>query len=131
MISLCEECGKSYDKNHARKKYCSSKCRYRAKDKRRLAKNPRHDYKKHLKRKKYIMETIISPAKTECFMCGFKDKRALEFHHRNPKDKSFELSTWKAHSEKEIKAEILKCDVVCANCHRIIHSQPDPPFLLL
>lgn len=53
--------------------------------------------------------------------CGLDDFRVLDFHHRNPLEKSFEIST-KATGGWGIKTllkEIEKCDVLCANCHRI------------
>lgn len=57
-----------------------------------------------------------------CKRCGFNDPRALDFHHRDPADKAFQISTkaWQV-SEERLMAEVAKCDVLCANCHRIEH----------
>ena len=50
----------------------------------------------------------------------------LDFHHINPKDKVSEVRRMikDDFSMKRIKAEIDKCVVLCANCHRLRHAQP-------
>ena len=51
------------------------------------------------------------------------DPAALDFHHINPEEKSFLISEQIRMGGKDrILREIMKCVVVCANCHRIIHS---------
>lgn len=62
-----------------------------------------------------------------CGKCGFSDPRALDFHHRDPSLKEFQVSTkaWQT-SWKRLTDEAAKCDILCANCHRIEHSVLDP-----
>ena len=52
------------------------------------------------------------------------DPAALDFHHINPDEKSFLISEQVARmgGKDRILREVMKCVVVCANCHRIIHS---------
>jgi hypothetical protein len=55
-----------------------------------------------------------------CVDCGEPDPVVLEFDHRVPVEKSFSIGeklgvTWRW---EIIEAEIAKCDVRCANCHR-------------
>ncbi len=59
----------------------------------------------------------------KCKNCGFDHPAALEFHHRNREEKEFEISMMiRYHKNIElIKKEIEKCDVLCVNCHRILH----------
>ena len=53
-----------------------------------------------------------------CVDCQECDPLVLEFDHLS--DKSFEIGVNLAYrSWESILAEIAKCDVVCANCHRI------------
>jgi hypothetical protein len=54
-----------------------------------------------------------------CADCGNNDYRVLEFHHLN--DKKFNVSAGISarRSVEIIKKEIEKCEVLCANCHRI------------
>jgi hypothetical protein len=45
----------------------------------------------------------------------------MDFDHRDPTTKSFRLTSGAAMlaSAERLEAEVAKCDVVCANCHRI------------
>jgi hypothetical protein len=52
-----------------------------------------------------------------CSDCGTEDIRVLEFDHLG--DKEFGISQIRDGAEERLRAEIAKCEVVCANCHRI------------
>ena len=56
-----------------------------------------------------------------CVVCGIKDWRVLDCDHINPLNKSFKIGdVWKwSHSIKLLKEELRKCNIMCANCHRI------------
>jgi len=57
-----------------------------------------------------------------CADCGGRFAgHQMDFDHRDPKQKRFTLLTGRAtlKSRAELLAEAAKCDVVCANCHRI------------
>ena len=57
-----------------------------------------------------------------CVDCDINDSRVLEFDHLPQYQKSFNISRALAGSTrswKSILEEINKCDIVCANCHRI------------
>ncbi len=54
----------------------------------------------------------------QCFDCWIKDIRLLEFDHI--KDKNFNIaSKTRTTPINSLLPEIQKCEVVCANCHRI------------
>ncbi|KKM20363.1 hypothetical protein LCGC14_1646200 [marine sediment metagenome] len=53
-----------------------------------------------------------------CEDCGCNDPRVLDFDHVRG-EKSFNLKEAKTRPMAVILAEIKKCAVVCANCHRI------------
>jgi len=54
-----------------------------------------------------------------CLDCGEGDIRALDFDHREGVDKRANIARMLASlSWTVIEAEIAKCDVRCANCHR-------------
>lgn len=58
----------------------------------------------------------------ECECCGYKRcVSALEFHHKDPKEKDFNISG-KSYSIERLKKEIDKCILVCSNCHSEIHE---------
>lgn len=58
-----------------------------------------------------------------CSRCPEKDPACLDFHHTDPKTKSFTLAGIRQRSPslKLLMAEIEKCEVICANCHRKEH----------
>ena len=59
-----------------------------------------------------------------CGKCGVTDPRVLDFHHKNDKNKLFTVGGFRrAVGFERIKNEVQKCDVVCANCHRILHNE--------
>lgn len=59
-----------------------------------------------------------------CARCGVTDPRVLDFHHRKGEDKLFTIASFRrAVSFSKVKTEIEKCDIVCANCHRILHDE--------
>lgn len=58
-----------------------------------------------------------------CCICGEKSVECLDLHHIDPNEKEGNVSQL-GHfgSWKRVEEEIVKCVVVCANCHRKIHS---------
>ena len=64
----------------------------------------------------------------ECSKCQIQcHTAALTFHHRNPNEKDFSMSSYKirinsVHDlEQTMIDEINKCDLLCSNCHQIEH----------
>lgn len=58
-----------------------------------------------------------------CIQCGQNHPAVLDFHHRNPldKDRSPYLMASRNVYLKRIIDEVAKCDILCSNCHRILH----------
>jgi len=55
-----------------------------------------------------------------CVKCGNGDARVLEFHHLEPEKKKFNIAWgWYRASLVELIEELVKCVVLCANCHKI------------
>lgn len=71
---------------------------------------------------------------TGCEHCGNKnlDPKHLDLHHRDPKEKVDGISEMICNLVpiKVLIRELLKCDCVCAICHRELHYQErvDPIF---
>ena len=53
-----------------------------------------------------------------CEECGESDVRVLEFHHTGGKDMAVAAMVSGGYSIERIQAEINKCAILCANCHR-------------
>lgn len=87
-------------------------------------KNKRQNRNRFARRSKY---KILMGGK--CQICGYnKCIDALHFHHKDPSQKQFDISTaiWggqKNINEQQIIDELKKCILVCANCHAEIHSK--------
>lgn len=80
-------------------------------------------YHRVKRRRKHLKMLAVAAMGGECSSCGYnKNLSALDFHHINENNKDFQIS--KASSWKQVKNEIKKCDILCANCHREVHN-PD------
>ena len=59
----------------------------------------------------------------ECQKCGYSRCHAsLEFHHIDPSEKEFSWPKMRKRAWVDIKTELDKCDLLCANCHRETHA---------
>ena len=59
-----------------------------------------------------------------CSVCGYdKCAEALDFHHRDAKDKEMSISKMKGYSFETTLREIKKCKVLCKNCHAEGHAK--------
>lgn len=54
-----------------------------------------------------------------CIDCGEDDIRVLEFDHIKDKELDISIAIQRGWSSKKLQKEIDKCEVRCANCHRI------------
>lgn len=74
------------------------------------------------KRRNELKEKAVAYKGGRCSKCGYDNStKALQFHHRNPKEKSFEVNKTRTVSWKKMKKELDKCDILCANCHAELH----------
>ena len=55
---------------------------------------------------------------SSCVDCGEDDPLVLEFDHRGDSPKLYNIAEMMDSSVSLIMAEIAKCDVRCANCHK-------------
>ncbi len=53
-----------------------------------------------------------------CTACAEHDPRCLQFHHRDRSQKRTNVTNLMNSSLSTIQAEIIKCDILCCNCHR-------------
>lgn len=54
-----------------------------------------------------------------CYDCGGRfPPECMDFDHVRG-EKSFSVGTGRTRSQEALTLEIAKCDIVCANCHRI------------
>jgi hypothetical protein len=104
------ETRKAYHKEQSRKYYLANKDTVMAKSKanRAVAKARWDAFKCTLK----------------CTQCGFDHPAALDFHHVNPSEKESLVSKLVSNGcFAAAMAEVQKCIVLCANCHRVHHHK--------
>ena len=75
-----------------------------------------------LNQKNRNVEIVDEARSCGCKKCGDKRFYVLDFHHRNPEEKVNVIAHMiKSSSADNLIAELAKCDVLCANCHREFH----------
>lgn len=87
-----------------------------------LAKLTAKQYKKKVRGETRIT-SMTYLADLGCEECGERDPRKLEYDHKKPNDKKRHIAdliadgySW---TSPVLRAEVRKCRVVCANCHRV------------
>lgn len=77
------------------------------------------------KRRRKVKSLAIEYKGGKCEVCGYdKCNAALDFHHINKEEKEFGIGSFgHCNSWEKVKEELDKCMLVCANCHREIHSE--------
>ena len=64
----------------------------------------------------------------KCIRCGFDHPSALQFHHRDPSQKLFNITSKELSMPRKypwgtrIIPELDKCDLLCSNCHFLEHT---------
>ena len=75
-----------------------------------------------------IKAKAISLMGSCCSVCGYnKCESALDFHHLDPSKKSFGIGSGSLRSWESIKKELLKCVLMCKNCHAEDHYKKANP----
>lgn len=77
-----------------------------------------------LERQRNFKQKCVEYRGGKCVACGYnKTNNALEFHHLNPLEKDFSISSAKFTTfDERITKELDKCALVCRNCHAEIHA---------
>lgn len=80
--------------------------------------NKQHYIDQTGRRRRKIREWIWNYKKQHsCIDCGEKRTECLDFDHLQ--DKRFSIASCTTISMEKLEREIKKCEVVCANCHRM------------
>lgn len=101
----CRDCRKYFNKNW-----------YEGDARQRHLKNVKE--RKHAARKvarEYVWNYLSTHP---CSQCGETDPVVLEFHHNGGKERAVGVMAAGGYPVAKIQAEIDKCTVLCANCHR-------------
>jgi hypothetical protein len=60
-----------------------------------------------------------------CAVCGETHYACLQFHHKDPADKTYDMARISSRGLcwDKIMEEVTKCAILCANCHLKLHSE--------
>lgn len=107
------------------------------------AKAKMHYYANKEAKQKYILEYQmrkkikgVEYLGGKCIRCGFDHPSALQFHHRDPEQKFFNVTSKELSMPRKypwdttIIPELDKCDLLCANCHFLEHTILSPERVL-
>lgn len=74
------------------------------------------------KRRRSLKRILVEEAGGKCMLCGYsRCDRALEFHHLDPKAKTFQITSH-TRSLVKLRAEASKCVLLCSNCHAEVEA---------
>jgi len=76
------------------------------------------------RRRRRVKQLLVEEAGGRCTLCGYERYvGALQFHHLNPRLKSFALShEGVTRSLEKARAEVRKCVLLCSNCHAEVEA---------
>jgi len=129
LQSNCRECHRITNTNYRRSKGIIPREEYLLK-----VLNPQYTHRPRRKRNRNISRIDNwRMRKTEyinilgggCIRCGIQLSEqwpvvCFEFHHSN-KNKEMEITQLMLSSKEKVSKELIKCVILCANCHRIIN----------
>jgi hypothetical protein len=103
---VCAECFNAYRREHYRL--------YREEYVRRNVASQRQ------RRREWLLRLWQYVSKHRCVDCAEADPLVLQFDHRDPATKraTLRFMSQRAYAWQTVEAEIDKCDIRCANCHR-------------
>jgi hypothetical protein len=118
-MAQCLNCGQELAGRQ--KKYCSRKC------KNSYINQFLQSYQAQQRRGRDRKIELIRLKGGQCAACGYdKNFSALEFHHTDPINKTFQLDLRSLSNRKwaAVIEEANKCLLLCSNCHAEMHN-PD------
>lgn len=82
-------------------------------------------YRYQKKRRRQLKAQLVAMRGGQCSDCPYAGPpAAFDFHHRDARAKRFGIGKFNG-PWGELLAEAEKCDMLCANCHRIRHAAED------
>lgn len=104
---VCVDCGRTfiYDRNSGNRRTVCTTCI-------------------HIRRRKKTKQRAVEYMGGKCQLCGYdRFYGALEFHHKDPSLKKFEIgSEGYKYKWETLKAELDKCVMLCSTCHREVEG---------
>ena len=137
ITAKCKACGNTYKRARPSRaqKFCSKRCRekhWAQNNRERHRANVRAYRRRRYKEEGHWRDSGPKAAALKAWMIEIKSQPCrdckgtfptccMDFDHRHGTVKKYNVGTMFAHhySRELIESELAKCDLVCANCHRI------------
>jgi len=101
--------------------YCGAACKSKASYERRKV-DPKSSVTAVIEWRRRLKRKAIEHKGGKCEECGYnKCADAMDFHHIDPTEKDFQIGG-STRSWEKVVTELDKCKLLCANCHRELHS---------
>ena len=82
--------------------------------------NRQREIDRVLARQRATLEFLRDLRRVPCKDCGARfEPHQMDFDHRDPSTKAFQVTKPLLASRSRLIAEIAKCELVCTNCHTI------------
>lgn len=108
---LCKRCGETDPNNFYTSNGAKSKCK------------KCHTLEVH-QTKRLLKDRAIEHMGGKCADCGITGSQWIfDFHHLDPAEKDFGWGEKRTTNWENLKKEIDKCVLLCANCHRTRHHK--------
>ena len=126
-ITKCKGCGCDILNERitkgALKKWCSESCRAKWRYKNDSVIKDRNTYTEQKARGYFNKWKALQYKGGKCQTCGEDRPATLCFHHRDSSQKELKLDGRSFANRKWelIKEEVDKCDLLCHNCHNVLH----------
>ncbi len=122
LSSWCKPCTSSVMSYNNKKARRENPELIRARDREYYIKNKARKNAGVRERTKIFKQKCIDYLGGECKICGYnKCIAVLDFHHRDPSTKKFEISRSGLVFSDRVIRELDKCDLLCSNCHKELH----------
>lgn len=101
----------------------------RSQQKRRASQKVRSvDYAAAKQRRLAKKAVLVEKMGGSCRRCGWRPERPIElsgmdFHHKDPTTKQRDFGGQLARDLAALEAEAVKCELLCARCHRIVEAE--------
>jgi hypothetical protein len=126
LHSRCKICDLEYKKEYDSKNK-DKRAKYIAANRERITAKHREWRKNNPDKVDAMMEkrrTQLNSLKTPCVKCGESRPWVIQFHHKNPADKLYNIATTilnGGRTAENVKEEVDKCVCLCSNCHDEFH----------
>ena len=130
IVPNCVDCGKNFEQ--VERKVYRSKHGTRRKNRCIECWKKKANESNLIRREKWsVFKRQYIESRGDCLRCHYKDTEYVSvfvFHHRNPEEKEGHISNimgagFSVKNKEIFFAEAAKCDVMCRNCHAIIHEK--------